>query len=43
MKVELSLLIELIEKKNSWGKNDLKDALLNLLANTRESEPERDK
>ena len=32
MKIELAKILELIEKKNSWGKNELKEALLNLLA-----------
>ena len=30
MKIELKLILELIEKKNSWGKNELKDKLKDL-------------
>ena len=32
MKIELKKILELIEKKNSWGKEQLKKELLNLLA-----------
>lgn len=32
MKIDLKVLIKLIETKNSWGKNELKDAILNLLS-----------
>ena len=32
MKIELSKLLKLIETKNSWGKNELKEAILKMLA-----------
>ena len=32
MKIELKDLLELIETKNSWGKNELKEAILKMLS-----------
>ena len=32
MKIELKDILALIETKTSWGKNDLKEAILNMLA-----------
>ncbi len=32
MKVELKDILTLIESKTSWGRNDLKEAILNMLA-----------
>ena len=33
MQVDLKELLDLIETKTSWGKNDLKEAILQMLAN----------
>lgn len=32
MKIELKKLLALIETKTSWGKNELKEAILKMLA-----------
>lgn len=32
MKIDLKKLLELIDTKTSWGRNDLKEAILNMLA-----------
>lgn len=32
MKIELKDILTLIESKTSWGQNDLKEAILNMLA-----------
>lgn len=32
MKIELKDILELIETKTSWGKNDLKEAILKMLS-----------
>ena len=32
MKIELKDILALIETKTSWGKNDLKEAILTMLA-----------
>jgi hypothetical protein len=32
MKIDLKKLLDLIETKTSWGKNELKEAILRMLA-----------
>lgn len=32
MKIDLSNMLKLIETKNSWGKNELKQAILEMIA-----------
>lgn len=39
MQIELRKVLDLIETKNSWGKEQLKNALLNLLADDDGQEP----
>ena len=40
MKIDLKKLLELVETKNSWGKNQLKDAILKMIASMEGEEGE---